>query len=254
MSKANFDPTRRFSSRVDNYIKYRPSYPQEVVDCLRKECGLTAASVIADIGSGTGLLTELFLKNGNLVYAVEPNSEMRAAAEQVLDRYPNFRSVNGRAEGTTLADESVDFVTAGQAFHWFEPRPAREEFGRILRPGGWVVLVWNTRLAEGDGFMRDYEALLDQYALDYHEVNHSEQNSDIPGFFGGAFEKRSLTNQQQFDLQGLIGRLLSSSYAPPVEHPNHQPMLAELERLFWQYEQGGRVAFLYETELYFGRL
>lgn len=254
MSKALFDPTRRFSSRVENYVKYRPSYPQAIVECLREACGLTAESVIADVGSGTGLLTELFLKHDNRVYAVEPNDEMRLAAEQLLGGYSNLTSVNGRAEATTLADRSIDFVTAGQAFHWFESETTRVEFGRILRADGWVVLVWNTRLIDDGGLMSDYEALLDRYALDYHEINHSEQNDDVRDFFAGAFAERTFPNQQEFDFEGMVGRLLSSSYAPPVDHAHYGPLLVGLDRLFDSYERDGRVSFLYKTELFWGRL
>jgi SAM-dependent methyltransferase len=254
MSKALFDPTRRFSDRVENYVKYRPGYPPAVIDCLREECGLTPESVVADVGSGTGLLAELFLEHGNPVYAIEPNAEMRHAAERLLGSNPAFTSVDGRAESTTLPDSSVDFVTAGQAFHWFEPESARVEFGRILRPGGWVVLVWNTRLTDDGGFMAGYEALLDRYALQYHEINHSEQNDDAPGFFNGQFRLRTFANEQQFDFEGIVGRLLSSSYVPPANHPHYEPLLAELGRLFATYQEGGRVSFLYKTELFWGRV
>ena len=139
------DPTRRFTNRVANYARYRPGYPPAVLTCLRDECGLSPGSTVADVGSGTGILTELFLANGNHVYAVEPNEAMRQAAELSLAHYPGFTSVDGRAEATTLADDSVDFVTAGQAFHWFDAAASRVEFNRILRPGGYTALVWNAR-------------------------------------------------------------------------------------------------------------
>jgi len=170
-----------------------------------------------------------------------------------LDGYSNFRSINGRAEATTLADQALDFVTAGQAFHWFEPQPTRVEFGRILRSGGWVVLVWNTRLTHDGGLMSEYEALLDRYALDYHEINHSEQNDDVPGFFDGAFQARTFANEQQFDFAGMAGRLLSSSYAPPASHPHYEPLLVALRRLFDHYQRDGRVSFRYKTEMFYGR-
>jgi SAM-dependent methyltransferase len=253
VSKAAFDPTRRFSDRVENYAKYRPGYPRAVIDCLRDECGLTPSSVVADVGSGTGLLTELFLEHGNSVYAVEPNDEMRLAAEQLLGSYRAFRSVNGRAEATTLPDNSVDFIVAGQAFHWFEPEPARVEFGRILRLDGWVVLVWNTRLAVDGGFMTGFEALLDQFAPAYHDVNHAEQQDDVSSFYGGQFQLRTFANEQRFDFEGALGRLLSSSYAPPPGHPNYELLLAGLRHLFEAYQEAGQISFLYKTELFWGR-
>ena len=147
------DSTRRFSSRVDNYVKYRPSYPPEVVELLAAECGLTPGALVADIGAGTGLLAELFLQNGYRVLGVEPNREMRQAGERLLGDYPHFTSIDGTAEVTTLADKSVDIITAGQAFHWFDREKARAEFARILRPGGWVALVWNERRVDATPFL-----------------------------------------------------------------------------------------------------
>jgi len=166
------DSTKRFSSRVENYIKYRPDYPPDILELLKGMCGLSGDSVIADIGSGTGILTELFLRNGNEVFGVEPNREMREAAERLLGKYPNFKSISGRAESTTLKVGSVDFITASQAFHWFDRKKARREFLRIIKPGGWTVLIWNERELVSP-FARAYEHLLRTYATDYEEVNHS---------------------------------------------------------------------------------
>src|SRR5262249_44040345 len=139
------DPTRRFSSRVENYVRFRPGYPKEIITMLKSECGLNSQSVIVDIGSGTGKLTELFLENGNPVFGVEPNQDMREAGERLLKSFPNFKSVGATAEETTLPNACAEFIVAGQAFHWFDRARCRKEFGRILRPGGWAVLVWNDR-------------------------------------------------------------------------------------------------------------
>src|SRR5581483_9144642 len=155
--------TQRFSSRVDNYIRYRPGYPAEILALLKRECALKKESVIADIGSGTGLLSRMFLENGNVVYGVEPNSEMRKAGERLLASYSQFHSIAGTAESTTLPVRRVDFVTAAQAAHWFDRKKARAEFIRILKPGGWLVLVWNERCIDTP-FLRDYEQLLLTYA------------------------------------------------------------------------------------------
>ena len=154
------DSKQRFSNRVADYIRYRPGYPSAVRDVLRSECGLKSGHVIADIGSGTGFLSELFLKNGNRVFGVEPNEAMRQAGEEYLASYDGFASVEGSAESTTLDDASVDFVTTGQAFHWFDQTAARSEFTRILKPSGWVVVIWNERLTDTTAFLRDYETLL----------------------------------------------------------------------------------------------
>ena len=251
------DPTRRFSSRVEDYIKYRPSYPRAVVELLGDECGLNPASVVADVGSGTGILSELFLRNGNRVYGVEPNREMREAGERLLSAYENFVSVEARAEATTLPDASVDFVTAGQSFHWFERDAARREFGRILRPGGWVVLIWNDWSTERSPFLRDYERMLIDFGTDYREVSNrydSEDDLIRPFFSPGGIHLKTFGNQQVFDFEGLKGRLLSSSFVPEPDHPNFAPMIERLASIFERHARDGRVAFDYDTKVYYGRL
>jgi SAM-dependent methyltransferase len=217
---------------------------------------LLPAHSIADIGSGTGLLCELFLKNGNRVFGVEPNAEMRAGGEEYLRAYSNFSSVDGSAEATALSNASVDFVTAGQAFHWFDPQAARREFARILKPGGWVVILWNDRRMAEAQLTREYESLLERFGIDYKRVKDSyPEASDIRSFFdAGVFSARDLPNHQILDWEGLRGRLRSSSFAPAEGHANHGPMMAELERIFCAHERGGRVRMEYFTRIYFGRL
>ena len=250
------DAKQRFSNRVADYMKYRPGYPAAIVDLLRDECGLRAEHVIADIGSGTGLLSEIFLKNGNRVIGVEPNAEMRAGGDGFLRDYKNFRSVEGSAEATGLADHSVDFVTAGQAFHWFEPKTARREFVRILKPGGWLAIIWNDRRLEETRFAREYEGLLQKYGTSYKSVKDSYPEVEtIHDFFESAdFFMRDFPNYQLFDLEGLRGRLRSSSYAPTEVHANYVPLMTELEKLFRENEQNGTVRMEYFTRVYFGRL
>jgi SAM-dependent methyltransferase len=249
------DHTGRFSTRVADYVKYRPHYPPAVLRLLEDECGLTSTSVVADVGSGTGLLSELFLKNGNRVYGVEPNREMREAGERLLSSYTNFVSVDGRAEATTLEDACVDFVTAGQAFHWFDPPHARVEFKRILRDSGWVVLVWNDRRTAGTPFLEDYERLLLEYGTDYKEVSVKYAEESMLAALYGRSEMRAKTfdNEQVFDFDGLRGRHASSSYSPEPGHPNFDPMMRELEALFRRHERDGRVVVAYDTKVFYGR-
>jgi SAM-dependent methyltransferase len=249
------DPTRRFTSRVENYIKYRPGYPPALIRLLAEQHGLTPRSVIADVGSGTGILARMLLEHGSEVYGVEPNREMREAGERLLAGFPRFHSVDAGAEATTLPDASVDLVTAAQAFHWFDRARARVEFARMLRPGGTVVLVWNDRRLESTPFLAAYERLLREYGTDYAEVNHTNITDEvIAAFFaGGALATHVLPNEQRFDLEGLRGRLLSSSYAPEEGHPRHLPMLDALAAIFDQHQQGGQVAFEYDTRVYCGR-
>ena len=250
------DVTQRFSSRVENYIKYRPGYPNEVIETLRSECGLTSGSIIADVGSGTGILTEMFLRNGNTVYGIEPNREMREAAERLLKDYPRFRSVAARAEETTLGGASVDFVTAGQAFHWFDREKTRGEFARVLKSQSWIALIWNERVTTTTPFLVAYEGLLKDYSTDYEQVDHRRIDEDvIRDFFGSDdFRLKRFKNVQVFDYEGVKGRLLSSSYAPEEGHPNYEPMLAELERIFQTYQDAGKVVFEYVTQMYYGQL
>jgi ubiquinone/menaquinone biosynthesis C-methylase UbiE len=250
------DAKQRFSNRVADYIRYRPSYPEGVLEVLRMECSLRPGHVIADIGSGTGFLSELFLKHGNRVYGVEPNTEMRQAGEEYLASYDGFSSIEGSAESTTLDDCSVDFVTAGQAFHWFEPAATRREFSRILKPSGWVVVLWNERLTDTTPFLREYEDLIRKFGTDYSRVNESypreEQMCDF--FQQNAYRQESLPNFQVLDFEGLAGRVRSSSYMPAADHPSFAPMMAELDRVFRAHQQEGSVRIEYLTRLYFGRL
>jgi len=249
------DPANRFTNRVENYVRYRPGYPPEVWQVLAERAGLTTTSVVADIGSGTGISTKLFLDHGNTVYAVEPNDAMRAAAEKLLRLAPRFHSVAATAEQTNLADASVDLIVAGQAFHWFRVPEARREFQRILRPSGWVALLWNTRRTDSTPFLRGYERLLLEFGTDYREVNHANVSATtLPEFFGAPPEYVRLDNVQHFDLAGLTGRLLSSSYVPAEDDLRYRPMLDTLQRLFDTHQQHGQVSFEYDTELYFGKI
>jgi SAM-dependent methyltransferase len=250
------DPTQRFSSRVTNYVKYRPSYPAAIIDLLTAECGLTPNSIVADVGSGTGLLAELFLKAGNRVLGVEPNREMREAGEQLLRGYERFVSIDATAETTMLPDHSVDFIMAGQAFHWFDRERVSVEFARILQSPGWVVLIWNERRVDSTPFLRAYEQLLRTYSPDYAQVDHRLIDQDVirATFPTVSFKLQSFDNQQHFDFEGVQGRLMSSSYAPEADQPNHAPLMAELADIFQWYQTNGEIVFEYDTRVNYGRL
>ena len=250
------DAKQRFSDRVADYVRYRPGYPPALYDVLTTECGLRADHVIADMGSGTGLLSKLFLDRGNPVFGVEPNPEMRAAGEEFLRDYFQFTTINGSAEATTLSNASVDFITAAQAFHWFEPQATRREFQRILKPGGFVVVAWNDRVISESPFAREYEDLLRRFSTDYTRVRESYPEADaMRQFFGkNPLRHRELPNFQDFDFQGLVGRLRSSSYAPKEGHPNHQPMMSQLRKIFDANHADGRVRMVYTTHIYFAQL
>ena len=252
------DTVERFTDRVEDYVRYRPGYPHEFIETLRKDCALTKDAAIADIGCGPGNSAAVFLENGNTVFGVEPNAAMRAACRSALQRFHQFHLVDGRAEATGLPPASVDFVVAGQAFHWFEPAAARAEFRRILKAGGWVALVWNERGGGPSAFLDAYEDILQRHGIDYRRIRASRARySDeewITSFFqGGKVQRATFTHAQSFDFDGLKGRLLSSSYAPLSGHPAHEPMLGDLRRVFDCHRKDGRVLFQYETTLWYGQ-
>ncbi len=256
MAEPTRDPVARFSDRAEDYVKYRPHYSSQVVQSLQKACGLRPQHFIADVGCGTGLLAKIFLENGNRVVGVEPNREMRVAGETYLAKYSSFSMVDGSAEATGLADASADFVIAGQAFHWFLPDDTRIEFARIVKPQGWVVLVWHDRDTESTPFLRAYEEFVRRYSTDYEQVAHKYLASyDALQRFFAPDEVKLIEqhNQQTLDFDGLRGRLLSSSYVPKAGE-KHDAMMGELPRLYSSHAENGQVTLEYDTNIYYGHL
>jgi len=248
-------PTERFTVRAENYRRYRPGYPPAAIDLLAARCGLTGGSVVADVGSGTGILSELLLERGAQVIGIEPNDAMRSAAEERLAGRPGFRSVAATAEATLLADASVDLWVAAQAFHWFDAPRARAEAVRLLRDSGFAALLWNEHPPALGAFLSEYEALLRRHAVEYSGIaGRRADEASMREFLGGTMQVARFPNEQRFDYAGLEGRLLSSSYAPEPGHPEYEPMLAGLRALFDRHSQGGAVVFPYETRVYFAQL
>ena len=246
----------RFTTRVDVYRKFRPRYPAAVLDLLRRECEMTPASTIADVGAGTGMLAEIFLQQGNPVLAVEPNRAMRAACEDLRLRHPNLDCIDGSAEATGLPDRCADFVIVGQALHWFHLPRARAEFVRLLRPGGWCVVVYNDRRMGGDRFHDGYERLLCRFGIDYRQVRsrYVDENKLAEFFAPANMHQAHLANAQELDLDGLRGRVLSSSYMPQQDHSEYAAMLRQIEELFAQCQQNGRVRLEYDCAVRYGKL
>ncbi len=253
--RAVYRPTERFASKAEAYARYRPGYPMELVGELSARGALEPCHVVADIGSGTGLLAEIFVGSGHKVFGVEPNAPMRAMAERRFRGQDRFVSVDGRAEATTLPGRSVDLIVVGQAFHWFEPGPTRVEFRRILKEGGSVAIVWNERQNSADGFMTEYEGLLDKHCQRHGPMDRMAAGKDeIASFFSpGPVERFTLPNYQQLDLEGAIGRLVSSSYAPDPGQPGYDEIVADLTDIFQRHQRDGVVRFVYDTEVYLGR-
>jgi len=244
----------RFSNRVENYAKYRPDYPAEVLALFRDKMDLAQSSVLADVGSGTGLSTRLFLENGNTVFGVEPNATMRKAAENFLKDFPNFKSVDGTAEDTTLPESSIDIVMAAQAFHWFDQEKTRAEFKRILKNKGFIVLIWNERQLDSTPFLHDYEQFLLKFATDYEKVRHENVHGGVlRDFFQKDFSTETFLNGQTHDFEGLKGRLLSSSYMPSAEDAVYETMIEELKSLFAKYAENGKIQILYDTKVHYSQ-
>lgn len=242
-------PTTRFSDRVENYVKYRPSYPEEIIPFLETTIGLNKDQRIADIGSGTGIFSDLFLKNGYQVVGIEPNENMRKAAEIRLGHYTGFTSRNRRAEQSGLRSHSIDLVTVAQAFHWMEPAATKKEFLRILKPGGFIVLAWNLRLKHTP-FLQDYEALKARFGIDYQATKMVDEGAIQEFYEPMAIRTHSFSNIQLLDFESLKGQLLSASYIPLPGHSSYDTMIDELVHLFVTYNVNGFIKMEYETKLY----
>lgn len=248
--------TERFTTRVADYVRYRPDYPTALVDWLHREMQVPASATVADIGAGTGISCKLLLDAGHPVTAVEPNAAMRAAAREWLGSDTRFAAVAGTAEATTLPDACVDLVTCAQAFHWLDQRAIKPEWRRILRPGGLAVVFWNSRRLTGTPFLEGYEQLLLDYGLDYTSVaERYNDDASMEAWFGGGLRGMArFDHGQRLDFDALRGRLLSSSYAPQQGHPKHEGMLAALRALFEATAVDGKVGFDYDTRAFAGTL
>jgi SAM-dependent methyltransferase len=246
-------PVTRFSNRVENYVKYRPSYPETLIPFFEEKLGLTQEQRIADIGSGTGLFASILLKKGYRVTCIEPNEEMRKAGEKMLGQYLGFESRKHPAEQTGLRKHSVELITVAQAFHWMEPVATKKEFLRILKPGGHIVLAWNLRLSNTP-FLKEYAELKAKYELD---ADHSLRQN-IPKL-QEFFEPQtmiidSFPNIQMLDFDALKGQLLSSSYIPLPGHSTYDEMISALAKLFVTYNENGLVRMEFETRLYWAKM
>jgi len=252
--KTSPDNTKRFSNKVDNYVKYRPSYPIEIIDFLQDTYQLSTDKIIADIGSGTGISSQLFLDKNYCVIGIEPNKEMREKSVELLGGYEKFSVVGATAENTQLDAHSIDAIVAGQAFHWFDKAACKKEFERILKPEGLVVLMWNERLAESE-FEREYDELIVKHSIDYVKVDHRKiDEKTVRDFFSpNPVELKVFSNLQVFDFEGMKGRLFSSSYIPDEDDPRSVPMVADFKKLFDKYQINNALTFRYATKVYVAR-
>ena len=247
----------KFTGKADIYAKYRPTYPDSFIKYLYHDIGFNNNSVIADIGSGTGILTELLLKQGSTVYGIEPNEDMRKSAEITLSLYSNFHSVNATAEQTDRPDLSVNYITAAQAFHWFDRKRFKSECQRILCKNGLVVLVWNSRDNTSD-LVKENDLINRKFCPNFKGFSggmRGESPEEYRDFFkNGLCEYKIFNHDLLFDEDGFIGRNMSASYAPRPTEYNYEPYVSALKQLFEKYNASGILCMPNLTRSYVGQV
>ena len=252
--------TERFSNRADAYVRGRPSYPQAIVQQLENAGALKRGHTVVDVGVGTGLSAEPFLRSGYTVIGVEPNEAMRLAGEKQLRAYVSnggtYRSVAGTAEATTLPDGVADLIVAGQAFHWFDVPDTAIEARRVLRQGGWAALIWNDRQSTGSAFLAGYEALLRTHGIDYAKVLHRHvDDKAIAQFFAPAQAiVATFDNPRKLRREDLLALAGSASYLPAPGDPRHAAMVTALNALFDVHAKDDAVQMMYRTRKHYAQL
>lgn len=247
------DFTKKFDGLADDYTVGRPAYSEALIDCLYERYGITKTSVIADIGSGTGKFARHLLERGSEIYCVEPNADMRSEAEKELSAYPNFHSINGRAENTYLESCSADFITTAQAFHWFDTVNFRRECSRIIKPGGKIMLIWNIRDAEqpvNAELKRIYSDLCPNFRGFSGGIE--EDDKRIVEFFDGKYDYVSFDNPVSYDIEHFLARSLSSSYSLKSGDDNYSEYIQRLTDLFGKYAENDAVTVIYHSVAYIG--
>jgi ubiquinone/menaquinone biosynthesis C-methylase UbiE len=246
------DNINKFTGKADNYAKYRIGYSNEILKYLNNY-NFNNNSIVADIGSGTGKLTKIFLENGNIVYAVEPNDNMRNTANSLLNGYKNFISINGSAENTTLQNEIIDFVVVGQAFHWFDAPKALNEFKRILKQNGVLVLIWYNRKTD-TLFLNEYDNILKNIPAYKGSIHRIFPDEEIEKFYLKDYKKITLESNRELTFNELLGGFLSSSYSPKEGTNEYIESYKSLESVFNEYKVNDKVILSYITEIYIGRM
>ena len=228
--------TQRFTGRAQDYDRYRMRYPTDaVLAYLRNTCGLSSQHFIADVGAGTGMLSEIFLANGNAVVAIEPNAEMRAVCMKLQEHWPDLTVTDAIAEATTLADHSVDIVAAGRAFHWFNLDLAIPEFRRILKPDGWVALLSAGRSHDANDQARAFEQLLQDYGTDYTYIRSGYRVHERLEEIFSELHQVTFAGTQQLDWSSYLGQALSLSITPRPLDPSYPAFEEALRNQFNRY-------------------
>lgn len=245
----------KFDGMGKIYAKFRPTYPHTFIEYICSNVGINHESIIADIGSGTGILTRQMLEIAKKIFAVEPNNDMRAVAENDLSNYKNFVSVNGTAENTALEKSSVDFITVAQAFHWFDRAKFKAECTRILKPEGKIILVWNSRDFNAKS-VKDSDIINRKYCPDFKGfsggIRGAEYENGFEDFFTGKYEIKNFQNDFFYDLDGFIGRTLSASYALKEDDEKYPAYINELTECFNKHAIDGKMIIPNITKSYAG--
>lgn len=249
------DSTQYFSGLADDYVIGRPAYAKAFVESLYSRYGFSKQSVIADIGSGTGKFAKQLLERGSFVYGVEPNADMRNIARKELEGFEKFCPVNGTAAETNLGEQSVDFVTAAQAFHWFDGALFRRECKRILKRNGLVFLIWNLRDTSDKVNQSSFE-IFSEYCPKFHGFSGGVQKDDprIRDFFHGKYEYIEFENPLFYDREKFISRSLSSSYSLKKEEEKYGEYIAALSELFERYAKDDVLTVANKTVAYAGKV
>lgn len=245
--------TTRFDGKGSIYAKARPKYATELLEYLKNTLHIPADSVFADIGSGTGIFTEQLLGCGYNVYAVEPNSDMRGKAEEKLSGYDTFHSVNGADSNTTLPDNSVDFITVAQAFHWFDEKAFKKECLRILRPGGKVMIIYNSRDMQAE-CTKALAKLRFEYNPDFHGFSNGISDTACRAFFDNTCDVLKWDNSLTYDRGGYTDRLLSSSYSLKEGDLRYHEYLRAIDDMFDRFSVNGNITVPTNTVLYVGKI
>lgn len=247
------DTKKVFSKKAEKYAKYRWDYAAGAIDTIINITQMSVNSTIADIGAGTGILTKHFIGKAQKIFAIEPNLELRQILTRELGNVPSISVVDGCAEDTKLLEHAVDVVTVAQAIHWFDPEPARKEMMRILKEGGWLVLVRNYGTNK-----EKHEAIqclmTEEYGADLTVVTGRPR--EVPSrFYFGNDNFQSLVFRFAFQ-QGwdeFLGTLIATSFMPDEDHPLFPRLETEARKVFSQFSDHGSWTVEGETELIIGR-
>ena len=246
-----------FSGIADIYDKYRPTYPQILFAYLNSNIGINKFSTVADIGSGTGILSEKLLEICRKVYAVEPNDDMRQISELKLSCTDKFIPVRATAEATTLSEHCIDYITVAQAFHWFDRKLFKRECQRILKSNGQVILIWNCRDEENE-IVQEVDSISRKYCPNFSGsscgMRGARTSNEYNDFFVGNYETKQFNNPITFNKESFLGLHQSASYCPDRNEENYSRYMDELSNYFEAHAENGMLILKNNTYCYIGHV